>query len=324
MKSIPEEKPKSNINKENFKQALFDYFSDNYEKRVGGIINELKNEYPYDDEGLNQELSMKNFIEWLMIEKPMPDTGKTIVEEFIEKNSDIPEDIKNCMAGMKNIVRGKFKVLSYSNGVVKLEKNDTKKEYNVRLYNTTNSSTLKNGSEIIGRIHEFDEYYRFAGIFVTKMLKPDFLFPDPHDLLEWFEENQIKKIQNNILSNNMSITAMLRNYHSTWIDAICGLHHLNSRKKDEKINMISHKLNTDLVNIVESLSQDSKEILKNVLNKEGIIKYSELREYEDYIGYFWAKNEVPEYPIGALVRRGLLFIGKIPFSNGRMYKVALV
>ncbi|MEK6850063.1 MAG: hypothetical protein AABX85_00640, partial [Nanoarchaeota archaeon] len=88
------------INKENFKQILFDYFSNNYEKRVGRILHKLKKEFPYDNDRLSEEFSMKNLIDWIMIEKPLPDSGKTVVEEFIEKNQDIPEDIKNCMTKM--------------------------------------------------------------------------------------------------------------------------------------------------------------------------------------------------------------------------------
>jgi len=155
------------MNKENFKQVLFDYFSDNYEERVCEIFDELREEFPYDNERISEEFSMKNFIDWLMIEKPLPDSGKTVVEEFIEKNSDIPKDIKNCMARMKNIVKGRFRVLSYSEGVVKLKNDDTEKEYMVKLYNTINPSILRKGNKITGRIHEFDEYYRFAGIFTA-------------------------------------------------------------------------------------------------------------------------------------------------------------
>ena len=178
------------IDKENFKQILFDYFSDNYEQRVGRIFAELKKEFPYDNKGLSEEFSMKNFTDWLMIEKQLPDSGKTVVEEFIENNPDISKDIKNCMAKMKNIVKGGFKVLSYSEGIVILKNEKTGKEYKVKLYHTTDQNLLKKGYKIKGRIHEFDDYHRFAGIFTTKMPKSNIFSLKSDELMEWFDKNE--------------------------------------------------------------------------------------------------------------------------------------
>ena len=181
------------INKENFKQILFDYFSNNYEKRVGRILHKLKKEFPYDNDGLSEEFSVKNLIDWIMIEKPLPDSGKTVVEEFIEKNPDISEDIRNCMTKMKNIICGGFRVLSYSKGIVTLEHENTNKKYRVKLYNTTNPNILKKGNDITGRIHDFDEYFRFLGIFTTKLSKSDFWSLNPNKLMERFENDEPKK-----------------------------------------------------------------------------------------------------------------------------------
>ena len=289
------------INKENFKQALFEYFSDNYEKRAGELIRELADEFPYSNDGLDPDLSTKNFADWLMIEMPLPDTGKTVVEEFIEKNPNLPEELKNGMSRMKNIIRGGFRVLSYSAGIVKLEKKDNSAKYSVKLYHTTDPTILRVGTEINGRIHEFDEYYRFAGIFSTKVPKSNFLFPDMDVLLDLFEKDRLDKIQNSILSSGAEITALLKNYPSAWINAICKLYNISSRKKYEKINMISHKLSTNLPEIMGSLSSDSKEVLRKTLNKEGVIKYSQLKEFDDDIHYFW--TECPKSPIGALIAR---------------------
>ncbi len=176
------------ITKENFKQVLFDYFSDNYEKRIGERFDELHEEFPYDNKWLSEEFSLKNFIDWLMIEKPLLDSGKTIVEEFIENTPDILEDIKNCMNRMKNIIAGSFKVLSYSNGIVILKNDETSKEYKVNLYNTANPDILKKNYRIKGRIHEFDEYYRFAGIFTTEISKSDLFSLGSDELMEWFKD----------------------------------------------------------------------------------------------------------------------------------------
>ena len=142
--------------------------------------------------------------------------------------------------------------------------------------------------------------------------------------MNFFEEDQIKKIENKILTDNKKITVLLKNYPSTWIDAICKVYKLNSRIKDEKINLISNQLNSNLPKSLEDLSVDSKYALKLILKEGGVIKYSKLKNFDDSVSYFWSEKGIPKSTIGALLGRGLIFIGKIPHFDRKLYKSAMI
>ena len=77
------------IDEDNFKQVLFDYACKKYGKRFQEFYDKFFDEFPYDYEGLDEELHFKNFTDWLIIEKSLPDRGKTIVEEFIDEHPEL-------------------------------------------------------------------------------------------------------------------------------------------------------------------------------------------------------------------------------------------
>lgn len=315
------------LTKDNFKQAIFEYSQEKYGDRFEEFYNEFYDEFPDKDSDFgDDELYFKNFYDWLIIEKPLPETNKTIVEEFIEDNPNMPEDLKNSMKKMKNMIRGEFIVISVTDFKVILKKQDTGEQFNVRLYETIDKSLFDENNRIIGRIHEFDEFYRFCGAFnvIKKPKLQDFFFPDTREMMDWFEKKQIKEIQSKILANDKKITTMLKNYPSGWIDAICREFDIEARKKEEKIKLIAEKLNNNLSGIINNLSEDSKYALKLILKEKGFIRYSKLKEFSDELHFFWMEHDIPKSAIGALIGRGLIFIGRMPYLNGKLYKSALI
>ncbi len=315
------------LTKDNFKQAIFEFAQEKYGDKFEEFYNEFYDEYPEKDFDFgDDDLYFRNFYDWMIIEKPLPETNKTIVEEFIEDNPKIPEELKNCMKKMRYMIRGEFIAISATDTNVVLEKQDTDEQFNVKFYDNMDKSLFDIGNKIIGRIHEFDEFYRFCGAFnvIRKPTIPDFFFPNTQEMLDWFEKKQIKDIQSKILTNDKKITAILKNYPSGWINAICRKFDIDARRKEEKIKLIAEKLNNNLNEIINDLSEDSKYILRLILKEKGLIKYSKLKEFSDELHFFWMEHDIPKSTIGALLGRCLIFIGKMPYSNGKLYKSALI
>lgn len=162
------------ISQENFKQEIFEFADKKYGNKFEEFYDEFIDEFPYGDYELDDddELYFKNFLDWLIIEKPLPETGITIVEEFVKDNPDISDDFKQSLLRMKNFVRGKFKVISISDSAAVLEKIDTGENYDVKFYDNMNKDLFVKDRIIKGRIHEFDEQYRFCGAFIVKIRNP--------------------------------------------------------------------------------------------------------------------------------------------------------
>ena len=138
------------------------------------------------------------------------------------------------------------------------------------------------GAIILGRIHDFDDMFRFCGAFIVKGVNPlDFMIKNPEDIMEWIEGNNLKKIQNIILSKNKKITAILKNYPSEWINTMAALYEIKANYKDDKIKLISQKANEEIEKIINWLNEDSKYALKLISKEGGYIKYSKLKEFDD-------------------------------------------
>ncbi|MDP2926220.1 MAG: hypothetical protein Q8N99_07625 [Nanoarchaeota archaeon] len=309
------------INMYNFKQELFHFFEENYEDRTGPIYEELVEEFPYDNSGFSDEFCLKNFIDWLMIEKPLPDSGKTVVEEFVEAHPELPDDIKSNYLHMKNIIRSKFKFINRENNPALLKDTLTNKTYKIYLWEEL--SKIPSDTIMEGRIHPFGENYYFAGIVRHKVSNPFITEADFEGLLGGMEIGMINDVEKKTIYSNSTLMNILNKYPVEWINGICkSLSIKPMAKKEERIKQIKNKIDGSFHEILEKLPEKSKEILKCIIEKGGFVRYNLLNDFEDDISYWWTKN-LPESEIGILRSKGLLTVGKMPL-NGKMYKVALI
>jgi len=306
------------IDENNFKQVIFDYAMEKYEKRLDEFYDKFFDEFPYDYEGLNNELHFKNFIDWLMIEKPLPETGKTIVEEFADAHQELAEQMKQNLLGMKNVISSEFIVLSKNNLELTLKDRKTGKIYHARLY--SNVSGIGRNTLIIGRIHPFGTFYRFAGAFMSYN-SPMIL--DTDVLMNAFEDRSMEQAESVVLAPYTKLSAILNKYPFQWIDSICEEIKINVKeRKDAKVKLIAAKLQNNIVEITANLSQKSKEALNLILNNGGFLQYGKLKGYDDEASFCWNENP-PKSTIGILRLKGILAVGKMPIA-GRMYKVAMI
>lgn len=308
-----------NSTKDNFKQELFEFAKRQYRTKFKVFYKQFWTEFPYKFKNLSEELDFKNWVDWLMIEKVLPETGKTIVEEYVEMHPELAEDFKQCLLRMKNVVRGKFIVLSVNGLKLNVKCINVKDEYPVKLYNKHN---LHPGDIIEGRIHQFDDYYRICGAFLIIDSDSHF-FPDPKLFMRQWERNYIKEIEEKIINPESSIISLLKNYPFQWIDGICSVLNIQEKLKKDKINAITACLHKKLSFILSELSNSSKQALWLVLQEEGRVKYHTLRDFSNEMSFWWNDGKTPTSAIGALRMRALLFVGNSYIGN-KKYKTALI
>lgn len=253
-----------------------------------------------------------------MIEKKLPDTGKTIVDEFVCENPGLNEEMKQKLLSMKNVIRSEFVVISKKGLDIALKDRKTNNKYPVKLY--SNIPGVGRNTLLIGRIHPFGSYYRFAGAF---MIYNSPMILDPDIMMNAFEERSIEQAENIVLAPYTKLTAILNKYPFQWVDGICEEIGINLKeRKDIKVKLIAAKLQNNMGEIIANLPQKSKEALKVIFDNGGFVQYGKLKEYDGKIPFWWSEDP-PKSTIGILRLRGIVAVGKMPIA-GRMYKAALI
>lgn len=305
------------IDSDNIPKAIFDYATGKYSHRAEELFNTYIDEFPEKDWDLPEESWKNNYLSWLFYEKPLPETGMTIAEEFAEQTNEITSEMKKNIQTMRNMIRSEFVVLFAKNQIVKLKDMVSGKIYTVE--RDKKSEPLSPNMLIIGRIYPFGKYYRTTGVF---LIKKSPLILDPDILMHAFEDDQIKRYEAIELRTYSTFLSVMKKYPAHWIDWMSDYYHVNQNLKKDKIKDIERKILSDLPSIVQQLSNEAKEILQYCMENNGVVKYSKLKKYDDSFSFFW--NEEPiESPIQELRQKALLFVGKMRF-NERNYKVAFI
>lgn len=304
----------------NFKSILARYAADKYGDKAARFHDRFYNEFPYKIEGLDGETYFQNFMDWLIFEKRLPETGKTIVEEYINDHPEIEEGTKQLLLGTMKLINSEFIVISKKglNHVIKDRNND--KHYNAILQANRHNLSIGPNTMLKGRIHPWGGNYLFAGAFGVHN-SPMIL--DPEIMMHSYEQGMINDAEKLILLSYSKLTAILNKYPSQWVDGICSSLSISTKgKKNIKVQAIAEKLKNDMPLILASLPPRSKEALKILLDNEGYANYGKLKGFDDEISFWWA-DKPPKSTIGILRVKGLLAVGKMPI-NGRMYRAALI
>jgi len=304
------------ITEENVNQAIYEYAGKKYGKRSQEQFQGYVDEFPEKDWDIPDEQWLNNFLAWLFFEKVLPQTGKTIAEEFVENTTELSPEMKEKVLKMKNIIRSKFIVISKKDLFFKVKDMNSGHIYNVIL---GIASHVVPNSVITGRIHPFGDHYRFAGVFLIST-SPFIL--DPDILMSAYENDGLKKIESIQLRQSSSLQSIMNKYPSHWIDWMSKHYGLKERLKKEKIREIENKIINDLPQIVLKLTEKSREALAFCIEQGGVVKYGQLKEYNDDMDFFW-KEEKPVSTIGILRRKGLMVVGKMAFGD-RQFRVAFI
>ncbi|MFO8077326.1 MAG: hypothetical protein R6U21_01600 [Thermoplasmatota archaeon] len=305
------------LDEENIPKAIFDYATEKYSHRLEEFFNAFVEEFPEKDWDLPEESWRNNFLSWFFYEKPLPETGITIAEEFAQNSTEITSEMRENIQNMRNIVRSEFVVLSVKNQIVKIKDTVDGKIYTVK--QDKGAESLSSNMLIVGRIYPFGKYYRATGIF---LIKTSPLILDPSVLMHAYEGDQLKRFDSIQLRKSSTLQSVMKKFPAHWIDWMSDYYNVNQRRKNEKIKDIKKRIISNLSHIFKELSTDAKDVLRLCMKNNGVLKYGKLKKYDDEFGFFWNENPI-ESPIGELRQKGLLFVGKMRF-NERNYKIAFV
>ncbi|MBU3968136.1 MAG: hypothetical protein KKG76_12335 [Euryarchaeota archaeon] len=304
------------INEDTVNQAIFDYADEKYGKRSKELFQRYLDEFPEKDAELPEEKWRNNFLAYLFFEKVLPETGMTIAEEFAKNTPDLSPEMKENVLRMKNIIRSRFIVISKKDLFLNIKDMETKEVYKVKLHAP---SPVYPNAVLTGRIHPFGDHYRFAGVF---FMSTSPLLLDSDILMSAFENDGLKKIESILLRKGSSLQSIMNKYPAHWIDWMCEHYGLKERLKKEKIQGIENKIIDDLPQIVSKLPEKSKEALAFCIKQGGVVKYGQLKEYDDDMDFFWKEGK-PVSTIGMLRQKGLIVVGKMVFGD-RQFKVVFI
>ena len=298
---------------------LYEYCSKKYsQKEMVELLHKFEEEFPYHVDRIDQHTFTRNYMDWFVLEKIMPKTGKRITESYVEEHSELDEETKQKILNTKNVIVSKFVVIAKDNLNVKLKDMERGNYYNV--VQVSNNPQIHPNTIILGRIFPYGDIYRFAG---ALMLMHTPMIVDPDIMMHAYEKKEIERAESILLSPSTKLAAVLNKYPFQWIDGMCDAFSLRAvGRKNEKAKDIAEKLATDLPTIINELPEKSKEALTFILKSGGFIKYSLLKDYDDEISWWW-NDHPPKSAIGLLRLYGLIIVGKMP-QGTKLFKTAIV
>ena len=305
------------IDEDDVPQAVFDYGRKNYTKRSQELYEKYVEEFPEKNWDLPDEAWQKNFLCWLFYEKILPETGKTIAEEFAEQSTELTPEMKRNILQIRNMIRSKFVVISEKGDIMKIKDMNSKIIYDVK--KSDGNTMLHPNTMITGRIHPFGDHYRTTGYLLIRTTP---LILDPDILLHAFESDQVERFENIQLRKSSTFQSIMNKYPSHWIDSMYNQYHIKQKVKKDKIRAIENTLMSDLPRIIQGLPTKCKDVLRLCMQNGGFVKYGMLKGYDDDLGFFWEEQSRAS-TIGELRQKGLLFVGKMGFGD-RNYKIAFI
>ncbi len=304
------------INEDNVNQAIYDYAWERHGEILERYMDEWEDEFPEKEEDHPPGLAYKDLFSWIMFEKELPGTGRTLAELFAEDTPGLSEEMKDNLYRMREVIRSEFEVIEKDGSFLNLEDTASEKIYNVKMHEELPISPK---TVVRGRIHPFDDHYRFVGIFFVTNPIPTF---EIDTLMRTYEDSKLEELEDITLRDSTALRTVLNKYPARWIDHMCKHFGIEARLKKEKVEMIVEKLVNDMPRIISTIPEKSKEVLALCIDNGGVVKYGTLRDYDDDFTLFW-KKERPVSTIGLLRMRALLLVGKMSIGE-RRYRVAYV
>ena len=305
--------------KDDILPELYNYCHQKYNKtEMTQFINSLEDEFPYHIEGMDTNNLIRSFMDWFVLEKIIPQTGKRLTESYVEEHPELDEETKQKILNTKNIIISEFIVIAKDGLNLKLKDRKNGSYYSV--VQISNNPQIQANTMILGRIFPWGQIYRFAGVMALAHTP---MILDPEIMMHHYEKKEIERTESIILSPSTKLTAVLNKYPFQWVDGMCSILSLGTGgRKNDKARDIAEKIVTDLSVIIDKLPDRSKEALKFILNNGGFVKYGLLKDYDNEISWWW-NNHPPKSTIGLLRLYGLVVVGKMP-QGTKLYKTALI
>ena len=124
------------------------------------------------------------------------------------------------------------------------------------------------------------------------------------------------------ITKRSNLKALLNKLPAEWVNGIAKNLGVKARRKREKVELIAELLKGRCDKIAESLPEDARQALTFVMDRGGVVRYSELRRnFDCSVSWWWSKKK-QRSTVGMLRTHGLLFVGVMKLD--RYCKVAYV
>jgi len=124
------------------------------------------------------------------------------------------------------------------------------------------------------------------------------------------------------ITKRSSLKALLNKLPAEWVNGIARNLGVKARRKRERVELIAEHLVERCDEIAESLPEDARQALAFVMDRGGVVRYSELRRnFDCSVSWWWSKKK-QRSAVGMLRSHGLLFVGVMRLD--RYCKVAYV
>ena len=298
---------------------LYDYCGKKYNKKeMTDYLNKLGEKIPYHLEGITQDNFIRNFMDWFVLERVMPETGKRLTESYVEEHPELDAETKKKILNTNKIIVSKFVVIAKDGLNLNLKDMENGSYYNV--VQVSNNPQIQANTMILGRIFPWGQIYRFAGVMALGYTP---MILDPDSMMHAYEKKEIERSENILLSPSTKLTAVLNKYPFQWVDDMCEALSLESEgRKNEKAKCITDKLMGNINAIINKLPEKSKEALALILKNGGFVKYSLLQKYDNEMTWWW-NSHPPKSTIGLLRLHGLIVVGKMP-QGAKTFKTVLI
>jgi hypothetical protein len=305
------------IDEDDLPKAIYDFAMKKYDSQLGGMCEKYSEEFPEKDCELPDEAWFRNFLCWLFFEKVLPETGKTIAEEFAEQSPELTPQMRRNIPQMRKMIRADFLVISARGAAFRFKDIHTNAIYDVKGYKDGPRYPLN--TIVTGRIFPCGDHYRTTGFFFFRTTP---FIVDPDILMNAYDNEQVARIEDIQLRKGSSFQSVMNKYPSRWVDWMCDYYQIHQRLKKEKVREIEYALTVHLSDILKDLPKECRDVLRLCLHNGGLVKYRMLKHFDDGFEFFWGEQPLSS-TIGMLRQRGLLFVGKM-WSGERNYKVAFV
>src|SRR3989338_7591834 len=111
---------------------LYNYCHQKYNKtEMTQFINSLEEEFPYHIEGMDMDNFIRSFMDWFVLEKIIPKTGRRLAESYVEEHPEFDEEKKQKILNTKNLIVSEFVVIGKEGLNVRLKDRKNGSYYNV-------------------------------------------------------------------------------------------------------------------------------------------------------------------------------------------------
>jgi len=225
--------------KEDILLKLYDYCGKKYSKKeMTDYLNKLGEKIPYHLEGIDQDNFIRNFMDWFVLERIIPETGKLLTDSYVKEHPELDEKTKQKILNTKNIIASEFVVIAKEGLNLKLKNRENGNYYPVT--QVSNNPQIQANTIILGRIFPWGEIYRFAGVMALAYTP---MILDSDIMKHHYEKKEIERAENILLSQSAKLTAILNKYPFQWVDGICEVLSIETGgRKNEKAKNIADKL----------------------------------------------------------------------------------